>query len=52
MEHFRLASQKFPQVKLYIANQKEHHRKQTFQEELINLLEEHGIKYDERYLWN
>ena len=38
-------------VKLYIANQKEHHRKQTFQEELIQLLKEHGVEYDERYLW-
>jgi len=39
-------------MKRYIANQKEHHRKQTFQEELIQFLEEYGIEYDERYLWN
>lgn len=32
--------------------QAEHHRKQTFQEELIELLERHGIKYDPRYLWD
>ena len=49
---FSVSKSEVPRVKLYIANQKEHHRKQTFQEELINLLEEHGIKYDERYLWN
>ena len=28
-----------PELKRYIANQKEHHRKQTFQEELIQFLE-------------
>jgi hypothetical protein len=28
-----------PELKCYIAKQKEHHRKQTFQEELIQFLE-------------
>ena len=41
-----------PELKRYIANQKEHHRKQTFQQELIQFLEEYGIEYDERYLRN
>lgn len=35
----------------YIENQKEHHRKQTFEEEYIAILKKHGIEYDERYLW-
>ena len=34
----------------YIKNQKEHHRKVTFQQEYISLLEEFGISYDIRYL--
>ena len=34
------------------ANQKQHHRKQTFKEELLQFLNEYGIDYDERYLWN
>jgi hypothetical protein len=34
----------------YIARQEEHHRTLTFQDELRELLERHGIKYDERYL--
>ena len=36
----------------YIAKQEEHHRKVSFQEELIALLKRHGIAYDERYLWD
>jgi REP element-mobilizing transposase RayT len=38
-------------VKNYIANQAEHHRQQTFQEEFVEFLCRHGIEYDERYLW-
>lgn len=34
----------------YVKNQREHHRLKTFKEELIELLNEHGIQYDERYL--
>jgi REP element-mobilizing transposase RayT len=36
----------------YIANQKEHHRVQTFQEEFLELLRLHEVEYDERYLWD
>jgi len=35
----------------YIKRQEEHHRKQTFQEEYLKFLQESGISYDERYLW-
>ena len=35
----------------YINNQKEHHRKKTFEEELIQLLDKHSIVYDKRYLF-
>ena len=35
----------------YIKNQKEHHRKMTFQEEFLALLKWHRIAYDPRYLW-
>ena len=40
-----------PALKRYIANQKEHHRKVTFQEELIEFLKKYGVAYDERYIW-
>jgi len=35
----------------YVMNQQRHHRKMTFQEELVALLQKHGIEYDERYVW-
>ena len=38
-------------VKTYIANQAEHHRVKTFQEEFVEFLRRHEIEYDERYLW-
>ncbi len=34
----------------YIKNQEAHHQVKTFKEELIDLLTEHGIDFDEKYL--
>jgi putative transposase len=39
-------------LKKYIANQKEHHRKKTFQDELQAFLRKYGVEYDERYVWD
>jgi hypothetical protein len=33
-------------------NQESHHRKQTFEEEFLALLERHGIEYDPRSVWD
>ena len=49
---FSISQREVPVLKRYIANQKQHHRKQTFKEELIQFLNEYGIAYEERYLWN
>ena len=49
---FSISQSEVPGLKSYIANQKKHHRKQTFQEELIQFFDEYEIEYDERYLWN
>ena len=35
----------------YIKNQEEHHRIKSFKEELIELLNEHGIEFEEKYLY-
>ncbi len=34
----------------YVKNQKEHHRKVSFKDEYVNLLKEHGIEFNEKYL--
>lgn len=34
----------------YIANQEEHHRTRSYEDELRELLEEHGVRFDRRYL--
>lgn len=39
-------------LKTYIANQKEHHRRKTFQEEYLEFLKKYNIEYDERYVWD
>ena len=36
----------------YIQNQEEHHRKRTFKEEYIELLNDFAIAYDEKYLFD
>ncbi len=36
-------------VKLYIQNQKEHHKVMSWEEEYKKLLNKHGIDFDERY---
>jgi putative transposase len=41
-----------PAVETYLANQAEHHRKVTFQDEYRKLLQKYAITYDERYVWD
>jgi len=38
-------------VKHYILNQEKHHRRQSFQEEYLELLRLSAVEYDERYVW-
>ena len=35
----------------YVKNQKKHHKTKSFKEEFIELLNEHEIDFDEKYLW-
>ena len=49
---FSVGKSDLPGLKQYLSAQKEHHRKRSFQEELIQFFDEYGIEYDERYLWN
>ncbi len=34
----------------YVKNQEEHHKKSSYKEEFIALLNEHGVAFDEKYL--
>ena len=36
----------------YIANQRDHHKSLSFQDEYRALLNEHGIPFDEKYVWD
>jgi putative transposase len=48
---FSVSKSDIPEVIAYIENQREHHRKMTFQEEYREFLRREGIDYDERFLW-
>ena len=39
-------------VSNYIANQKEHHNKRSFKDEYRDVLKEHGVEFDEKYVWD
>ena len=48
---FSVSASNIESVKVYISDQKEHHKKLTFQEEYRMLLQKHGVEWDERYVW-
>ena len=49
---FSIGESQVPAVKAYLAWQKEHYQKKSFQAEFIAFLEKYGIEYNEKYLWN
>jgi putative transposase len=49
---FSVSHSSLEQVRKYIANQEEHHKKTSFQDELRAFLRKHAIEFDERYLWD
>lgn len=48
---FTVSKSNMESVVAYIQKQREHHKKQTFQEEYLEFLQKHGVEYDERYVW-
>jgi hypothetical protein len=40
------------QVRSYLANQEQHHRGVSFQEEFVEFLRRHDLQWDERYIWD
>jgi len=49
---FAVSESNVETVRAYIANQREHHRTKTFQEEYRAFLERHNVAFDERYVWD
>ena len=48
---FSVSASQVERTIAYIRNQKEHHRKKSFQEEFLKLLDKHGVEYDSRYVF-
>jgi len=49
---FSVSSSQIDTMRRYIEQQREHHLKRTFQDELRQALKRHGLEFDERYLWD
>ena len=49
---FSVSESSIDSVTKYIAEQEEHHKKRSFQEEYVAFLNKNHIEYDERYIWD
>ena len=49
---FSVSPSHFDALRKYVMNQKKHHKKESFQEELIRILKKYDVEYDEKYLWD
>jgi putative transposase len=49
---FAVSESNVADVLRYVADQREHHRKRSFEDEYRALLDRHGIDFDERYVWD
>ncbi len=49
---FSYSHSQIPKVIQYIKNQKEHHKKETFKDEYIKLLNNLEVQYNEKYLFD
>ncbi len=49
---FSISISHVDRVRKYIDNQKDHHKKISFQDEFREFLEKYQIEYDEKYIWD
>ena len=49
---FSIGQSQVASLKRYIAAQRIHHQRVTFQDEYRKFLRSYGIDYDERYVWD
>ena len=47
---FSVSPSVMPKVMAYVRNQREHHKKISFRDELIWLLRNHGVDFDEQFI--
>ncbi len=49
---FSVSTSNLEATRDYIANQPGHHARVSFQDEFRTILKKHGVKFDERYVWD
>jgi len=48
---FAVSASQIPKVTAYIRNQREHHKKRTFEQEFLQLLKKANVPYDPKYVF-
>lgn len=48
---FSVSESRRTDVIRYIQDQEKHHRRLSFQDEFLKLIRNHGVQFDERYIW-
>ena len=48
---FTVSESQIGPVRKYITSQEEHHHTRTFKEEFVEMLNRHGLKFDEKFIW-
>ena len=48
---FTVSESQVERVSNYIARQKQHHRKESFENEFVSILEKNGVEVEMKYLW-
>jgi putative transposase len=49
---FSIGASQIDDVRNYIAQQEQHHRQMSFQDEFRKLLQRYGVEFDESYVWD
>ena len=49
---FSIGQAQLDQLRQYIANQEEHHKRFSYQDEFRELCKRYGVSIDERYVWD
>ena len=49
---FTFGSRDLERERVYVRNQEQHHKKQSYQDEFREFLRGNGLDWDERYVWD